>query len=193
MKPFNVGGHSAYQDRVLNQLRKYYPDATNSLSSFTWNILEKFWILDLSDIDILMQDRYSAFGPEPRLPSDMFRAILVSIEFKITSYTRFASDLKENHIYSIISGFNVGDIPGTGTFYDFHKRLWLSDDKNFSNPLHPPKQKPKKSKGKDEKAAPIEITTVEDLFRQFEDSPPLTWLHASRFGIFSTNCSFGHL
>lgn len=45
MKPFNVGGHSAYQDRVLNQLRKYYPDATNSLSSFTWNILEKFRIV----------------------------------------------------------------------------------------------------------------------------------------------------
>lgn len=117
MKPFNVGRHSAYQDHVLNQLRKYYPDAANSLSSFTWNILEKFWILDLSDIDILMQDRYSAFGPEPRLPSDRFRAILVSIEFKITSYTRFASDLKENPIYSIISGFNVGDTPGTGTFY----------------------------------------------------------------------------
>lgn len=172
MKPFNVGGHSAYQDRVLNQLRKYYPDAANSLSPFTWNIIEKFWILDLSDIDILMQDRYSAFGPEPRLPSDIFRAILVSIEFKITSYTRFASDLKENHIYSIISGFNVGDTPGTGTFYDFHKRLWLSDDKNLSNPLHPPKQKPKKPKGKDEKTASIEITTVEDLFRQFEDSPP---------------------
>ena len=27
MKPINIGGHSAYQDRVLNQLRKYYPDA----------------------------------------------------------------------------------------------------------------------------------------------------------------------
>lgn len=96
MKPINVGGHSAYQDRVLNQLRKYYPNAINSLSSSTWQILEKFWNLDLSAVNTLMQDRYSIFGPEPRLPSDMLRAILVSVEFKITSYTRFASDLKEN-------------------------------------------------------------------------------------------------
>ena len=27
MKPINIGGHSAYQDCVLIQLRKYYPDA----------------------------------------------------------------------------------------------------------------------------------------------------------------------
>ena len=172
MKPINIGGHSAYQDRVLTQLRKYYPDATNSLSSSTWQILEKFWCLDLSAIDVLMQDRYSDFGPEPRLPSDMLRSILVSVEFKITSYTRFASDLKENHLHAIISGFHVGDTPGTGTFYDFHKRLWLSDDKNLSAPVHPPKVKPQKPKGKEEKAAPVEKVTVGDLFHQFEESPP---------------------
>jgi len=30
----------------------------------------------------------------------------------------------------------VDDTPGTGTFYDFHRRLWLSDNKNLSNSLH---------------------------------------------------------
>lgn len=172
MKPVNTGGHSAYQNRVLNQLRKYYPDAAYSLSSSTWLILEKFWSLDLSPIDVLMQDRYSLYGPEPRLPSDMLRSLLVSVEFKITSYTRFASDLKENHLHAIISGFTVGDTPGVGTFYDFHKRLWLSDKNNLSDPCHPPKSKPQKPKGKEQKAAPVEKTTVDDLFHQFEDSPP---------------------
>lgn len=105
MKPINVSGHSAYQDRVLTQLRKYYPDAANSLSSSTWQTLEKFWKLDLSAVDVFMQERYSNFDPEPRLPSDMLRSILVSVEFKITYYTRFASDLKENHLHAIISGF----------------------------------------------------------------------------------------
>ncbi|MDL2301832.1 hypothetical protein LJC58_05705 [Lachnospiraceae bacterium OttesenSCG-928-D06] len=80
--------------------------------------------------------------------------------------------MKENHLHAIISGFTVGGTPGIGTFYDFHKRLWLSGDKNFSNPLHPPKQKPSKPKGKEEKAAPVGNVTVEDLFRQFEVSPP---------------------
>ena len=135
MKPVNIGGHSAYQERVLTQLRKYYPNAATSLSPSTWQILDKFWNLDLSKIDELMQDRYSVFGPEPRLPSDMLRAILVSVAFKITSYTRFVADLKGSHLHTIISGFFVGNTPGVGTFYDFHKRLWLSSDKNLQSYL----------------------------------------------------------
>lgn len=96
MKPVNTGGHSAYQDRVLTQLRKYYPNAATSLSSSTWQILDKFWNLDLSQVDVLMQDRYSVFGSEPRLPSD----------------------------------------------------------KNLTNAVHPPKKKPQKPKGKEEKNPP---------------------------------------
>ena len=119
-----------------------------------------------------MQDRYSVFGHEPRFPSDMLRAILVSVEFKITFYTRFAADLKENYLHAIISGFSVGDTPGVGTFYDFHRRLWLSPDNNLSNPVHPPKEKPQEPKGKEEKAPPVEKLTVDDLFRQFEKNPP---------------------
>ena len=172
MKPINIGGHSAYQDKVLIQLRKYYPNAVNSLPSSTWQILEKFWNLDLSPIDTLMQDRYSAFGPDPRLPSDMLRAILVSTEVKITSYTRFATDLKENPLHAIISGFLVGDTPGVGTFYDFHKRLWLSDRNNLSDPIHTPKVKPHKPNGKEQKAPPVEKVTVEELFQLFQESPP---------------------
>ncbi len=171
LKPINVGGHSAYQNHVLTQLLKYYPDAATSLSLSTWQILEKFWALDISGIDLLMQDRYSVFDPAPRLPSDMLRAILVSVEFKITSYTRFASDIKENNLHVILSGFTVGDTPGVGTFYDFHNRLWLSDHKNLSDAIHPPKDKPQMPKGKAQKAAPVEKVTVEDLFRRFEEIP----------------------
>lgn len=125
MKPYNPGGHSACQDTVLAQLRKYYPDAVSSLPASTWAVMEKFWNLDLSGMDSLMADRYSDFGPAPRLPSDMLRSILLSVEFKVTSYTRWAADLKENHLHAILSGFPVGDTPGVGTFYDFLSRLWL--------------------------------------------------------------------
>lgn len=64
MKPINIGGHPTYQNRILIQLHKYYPHAETSLSSSTWQILGKFWALDLSGIDLLTQDRYSVFGPE---------------------------------------------------------------------------------------------------------------------------------
>lgn len=148
MKPINFGGHAAYQNRVLEQLRKYYPDAADSLPASTWEIMEKFWNLDLSEVDLIMQDRYSDFGPQPRLPSDMLRSILLSVEFKVTSYTKWAAGLKENYLHAILSGFTVGDTPGTGTFYDFLSRLWLSDDDNLSPKIHPPKEKPQKPKKK---------------------------------------------
>ena len=67
LKPVNIGGHSAYQNRVLTQLRKYYPNAVTSLPLSTWQIPDKFWPLDLSAVDTLMQGRYSPFDPEPRL------------------------------------------------------------------------------------------------------------------------------
>lgn len=118
LKPYNPGGHAAYQEHVLAQLRKYYPDAASSLPASTWDIMEKFWALDLSELDTLMADRYSVFGPAPRLPSDMLRSILLSVEFKLSSYTKWAADLKENHLHAILSGFVVGDTPGVGTFYD---------------------------------------------------------------------------
>ena len=152
MKPVNIGGHTAYQDRVLAQLRKYYPDAGTSLDSATWEVMEQFWNLDLSAVDQIMQDRYSLFGPQPRLPSDMLRSYLLSMKFKVTSLTSWASSLKQNYLYAILSGFAVGDTPGVGTFYDFTRRLWLSDRNNLSDPLHPPKEKPKKPKKKGEKA-----------------------------------------
>lgn len=104
--------------------------------------------------------------------ANMLRAILVSIEFKITSYTRLADDLKENYLQAIISGFFVGDIPCVGTFYDLYRRLWLSPNKNLSNPVHPPKEKPQKPKGKEEKAPPVEKLTVDDLFQQLKNNPP---------------------
>ena len=67
----------------------------------------------------------------------VLRPILVSVEFKIPSYTRLASDLKENHLHTIISSFYVGNTPGVSTFYDFHRRLWFSSDKSLTNAVHP--------------------------------------------------------
>ena len=187
MKPVNIGGHAAYQNLVLEQLCKYYPNALTSLDASTWEIMEQFWSLDLSYVDDFMKDRYSVFGPEPRLPSNMLRSYLLSIKCKVTSITAWASDLKQNHLHAILSGFSVGDTPGTGTFYDFFDRLWLSDSDNISDPVHPPKQKPKKPDKKGEKAPPVEKVTVYDLLAKFEIEPPKEFHPAARlFEIFKS-------
>ena len=92
MKPINSGGHAAYQDHVLNLMRKYYPDP-DAIPASAWTIIDRFWHLDLSHVDEQMADRYSLFGPAPRLPSCMLRSVLLSIEFRVTSFTEWSRQL----------------------------------------------------------------------------------------------------
>ena len=127
MLPINCGSHADYQNFVVTNLRKYYPNP-NTLARSTRDIIEWFWNLDLSFTDTFMADKYSKFGPAPRTPSCMQRSYLLSIDFKVTSLTEWAVQLKMNPLYAILSGFEVGNTPGVGTFYDFLNRLWDSDD-----------------------------------------------------------------
>ena len=128
MLPVNTGGHSTYQNFVVENLRKYYPNP-DALSRSTWDIIDRFWNLDLSYTDELMRSRYSVFGPRPRTPSCMQRSYLLSIDFKVTLLTDWAAQLKINPLYAILSGFEVGDTPGVGTFYvdcqHFFRQIFL--------------------------------------------------------------------
>ena len=168
MLPVNTGGHSTYQNFVVENLRKYYPNP-DSISRSTWDIIDRFWNLDLSYTDELMRSRYSVFGPRPRTPSCMQRSYLLSIDFKVTSLTDWAAQLKINPLYAILSGFEVGDTPGVGTFYDFLNRLWDSDSDNLNPHVLPVKSKRVKNpKQKGAKAESVEKTTVEQLLKTLE-------------------------
>jgi len=171
--PFNPGGHAAYQDFLVDQLSKYYPDP-DSIQNSVWEIIDQFYLKDLSRLDESLRGLYSVFGPAPRLPSCMLRSILVALNFKVASYTEWARQLKLNPLYAILSGFEFGDTPGVGTFYDFIKRLWASDSKNLSPHEHKPKSSVKKPSKKGTKAAPVDKVTVEELLKQLQLTPPST-------------------
>ena len=51
MLPVNCGSHADYQNFVVTNLRKYYP-VPDALARSTWDIIERFWNLDLSFTDI---------------------------------------------------------------------------------------------------------------------------------------------
>ena len=170
MLPVNYGSHADYQNFVVTNLRKYYPNP-DSLAKSTWDIIERFWNLDLSKTDTILVDKYSKFGPAPRTPSCMQRSYLLSIDFKVTSITEWAPQLKINPLYAILSGFEVGNTPGVGTFYDFINRcLWDSDDNHMSSHIHPLKTKVKKPKSKGTKADSVEKVTVAELLPELENT-----------------------
>ena len=131
MLPTNPGGHAAYQNTFVSEFLKFYPDPF-VLPKSTWDYIVQFWYLDLSQTDSIMQDCYSVFGPEPRLPSCMLRSYLLALKLKVTSITVWCRMLKETPLYAILSGFPFGDTPGVGTFYDFFSRIWKDDSNNLS-------------------------------------------------------------
>jgi hypothetical protein len=169
MLPDISGGHSAYQNFLVTNLRKYYPDP-DSIARSTWDIIDRFWNLDLSFTDEFMKPKYSVFGPKPRTPSCMQRSYLLSLDFKVTSITDWVAQLKINPLYAILSGFDFGNTPGVGTFYDFFSRMWDSDDNHLSPHIHPLKVKVKKPKTKGSKADSVEKVTVEELLPQLENT-----------------------
>lgn len=170
MKPeYDPNRHRDYRARVWRLLKTYYD--IDELPDRSLEIARKFLKLDLSYLDRLTQDRYSHIGRSPRFPSDMLRSMLLSAVWGISSYTEWSEALKTNHFLAIVSGFEPGNTPGTGTFYDFISRLWLSDDPNFSSAERPKREKPRKPARKGEKAPPIEKKPVEDLIEAFQKQP----------------------
>lgn len=123
-------------------------------------------------MDDLLRSRYFVFGPKPkpRTPSCMQRSYLLSIDFKVDSFINWATQLKINPLFALLSGFEFDNTPGVGTFYDFLNRLWNLDSDNLSHHIHPVKRKKvKKTKQKVSKADSIEKATVDQLFKQLEN------------------------
>ena len=170
MFPNYPGGHEAYQDFVVRQLRDHYADPTQ-LPSGLLDIAERFWQKDLTSVNNLMRDVYSPFGPRPRPACCMLRSYLLSIALHF-SVTKWVDQMRTVPTYAILSGFEFGDTPGVGTFADFFTRLWQYNAKNYSPHEHPPKAKVKKPDRKGEKATPVERVTVSQLLRQLEEHQP---------------------
>ena len=115
----------------------------------------KLWMTDLSYITTLLQECYDAKGkgPQPRDPASMLRSYLLLLMTKPEiGVTEWINEMKRIPYYAILSGFEPGDIPGVGTFYDFFQRLWSASGNNLKPKKHKRNKKPKKGKKKGERA-----------------------------------------
>lgn len=168
MKP-TVVTHSDYQNFVLEQLRKHYSGNVLTVVNNDWPIIYKLWITDLSYLTSWLQSSYSNRGPKPRDPSSMMRSYLLLLLAKPTlSITEWVDELYRVPFYAIMSGFEPGNVPGIGTFYDFFRRLWGNVEANIKPNIKPKRQKKKKKKPKKgEKAPPSSPGIVRKLIDRF--------------------------
>ena len=168
LKPIVVP-HKAYQDFVLEQLRKHYSDGILVLVPKDWPTITKLWITDLSSTTTLLRNSYSLKGPPPRDPASMLRSYLLLLSTNpAQGITEWVDQLHRVPLYAILSGFEPGNVPGVGTFYDFLKRLWGYDTKNIKPNLKHKRLKRKKPKiKKGEKLPPKNPGIVEKLVNRF--------------------------
>ncbi len=168
LKP-NVIPHNVYQNSVLEQLRTHFTSGFLPIVSKDWHVIQKIWITDLSSLSSWLKDSYSDKGPMPRDPASMFRSYLLLLFTKPTlSITQWVDELHRVPLYAIISGFEPGNVPGVGTFYDFFRRLWGPENVNAKPKLKPKRQKKKKKKPKKgEKETPSSSGIVRKLVDRF--------------------------
>jgi len=82
--------------------------------------------------------------------------------------TKWVDQLYRVPLYAILSGFEPGDIPGVGTFYDFFGRLWGQEKQNIKPKMKRKRKKKKKKKlKKGEKQAPKNPGIVAKLVNRF--------------------------
>ena len=170
---YSPESHSLYQDFFISNFLLYYPDPF-SISRQTWKIIVQFWHLDLSQTTSILLGSYSKFGPAPRDPVSMLRSYLLSIKLKITSITDWVSRLKECPLYAIISGFSPDDVPGIGTFYDFFRHIWNSEQNIFlsSSDIKRRKTQKEKTRGKNSQYQEYFCGTVSGFLQKASSSRP---------------------
>ncbi len=162
MKPA-IESHLNYRGFLTRRMQRYWISWRSQPASVR-EIFLRFRNLDLSAVDRIMMDCYSALGPAPRQPSCMLRSLLLMIMTKCPSIPLWVMALHTSPFYAVLSGFDPKDLPGVGTFYDFLDRLWNLDSPNFSSHLKPPvTQKVKKPKVKGQKAESVEKESVAQL------------------------------
>lgn len=150
-------------------LREHYCGGILLIVNNDWPIIHKLWIADLSYVTTWLIDSYSDKGPTPRDPACMLRSYLLFLLTNPTiGITKWVDELHRVPLYAILSGFEPGNVPGVGTFYDFFSRLWGYRSPNIkSNIKRKRKKKKKKKPKKGEKSPPKKPGIVKRLVERF--------------------------
>lgn len=116
--------HKQYQNFVTSQIQLHYIGGILQLTATDWLLAEKLWGTDLSGTATFLEKQYGRRGPKPIDPDCMLRSyLLMLLTRQGYSITYWVDEMRRSPIFAILSGFEPGNTPGIGTFYDFFTRL----------------------------------------------------------------------
>lgn len=165
--------HSTYIQFVTEQLK--VECSTDFLCEFFSDLI--YWVtaIDLSLTASLMKACYSSNtkGRKPHDPADLLRCLLLMHKLQVTNVDDWVYMLRTVPVYAILSGFSKGQTPGVGTFYDFFRRLWLSERPHKTGRNKRPLRKPREKGKKNEKLDPKNPKITEKLVARVLRANPL--------------------
>ncbi len=118
--------HSEY----LQHLKTHFPSSLNDNDQF-WSYLKnhqkEFTILTNLNFDSSIEILNSLYSPVKRAPHrdpvSISRSLTLMTLLRESSITKWVKQTRSFSLLAIMAGFEPNDTPGTGTYYDFFKRL----------------------------------------------------------------------
>ena len=112
----------------IQTFKQYYDKMKSTRKSIAISYLDEIFIIsdiDFSPVTELLNSLYSPDprGRKPRDPVCVLRSLILMVLVNETSITKWAKKLRTDEILSVIAGWDIGNSPSVGTFYDFLHRL----------------------------------------------------------------------
>jgi hypothetical protein len=176
----NQCNHKQYQIYVKEQLSLLFKQKQISSIIKFEHLIARLYIFDIDYLRELLIPTYNKPHNMPRDPVTIFRSLLLMTMVKESSITKWVERLHNCKLFVILSGFELDNIPGVGTFYNFIDRLTLVDKylkRKRNKRLRKFKRKPTKKLKKNEKLPPkhpnITDKIVKKIIRNFNNKPYL--------------------
>jgi hypothetical protein len=89
--------------------------------------IRELFILTHLNLDPAIDILRSLYAPTPRAsprdPVCMLRSLILMTSKRITGITQWVQETRAQSLLAMLGGFEPGDTPGIGTYYDFFRRL----------------------------------------------------------------------
>ncbi len=182
--------HEQYQDWVKKSFREFYRKGKIKAISHYADEIKAMFNLDLTPVRELIKPLYKKpRGSRPKDPQAMLRALILMTLTRELSITNWANTLKKSAPLAVLSGFQPGETPSVGTFYDFIDRLNQINKelkRKQKNKLRKHKSKPRKNKNKNQNK-PIHPQIIKKLVQRvlkYQNHPPHLGTHEKLYQVF---------
>ena len=146
--------HEQYQDWVKKSFLEFCRKGIVKVISDFADEIKAMFNLDLTPVRELTKPLYKKpRGTKPKDPAAMLRTLILMTLTRELSITKWVNTLKKFEPLAVLSGFQPGETPGVGTFYDFIDRLNQINKelkRRQKNKLRKHKSKPRKNKNKNQ-------------------------------------------